>query len=631
MTRTHTFTSGRLCLTHLPLSVCLLAGRWGEGGDLVCSNLRRSSRYARDICRTTWRHLLSELFRARKINEAGDCGATRGPCRCLFSSLQSERHPQRHLVGRRHARAPVHLSGRPPGHAAPQLDAAVVAPEAAAASAKDPDHVSEVRASRPSSDRVHAAERDALLALCRLRLLRHQAHAAQAAAGRGRGAVAGHAAQRPEHRGGRLQPRNHRPAVEVVHVRGRVAGRRAGVDRGGQRPHLEVVEDDARRRHLSLGRVDPRQVPLPSARRLERPRRLAVSRVPRPERARVVRGGGHREGLEAVPLGEERDDRLVVPMLAEGRVLRRRPLGALATRRAPCALLAAGRVVSPARHVLAQVAVRVGGDLQPLAQELHRERRLAQHDDPSVHLRRVEHRVGRVERPHELRLGPLPVGPAWEVDERDAALRVLAEAEERRRVVGDGEVVVQVDQYVAVCELGEPLQQVERLPLPVARAAHGPRHVVSDPPPPRERREVGRRAGVEHTRSRRPRTPANLVPRAPADPARAVRKRPVRAKRGEVPARGLAADRLVARALLRGGVAPVVDGRRGTQRRADQAAVSEQRVRAAQPAHLTALARKGGAVHHLIETALVPRVQPHCANRSCNGGGSIPRSASNTA
>jgi len=138
-------------------------------------------------------------------------------------------------------------------------------------------------------------------------------------------------------------------------------------------------------------------------------------------------------------------------MLAEGRVLRRRPLGALATRRAPCALLAAGRVVSPARHVLAQVAVRVGGDLQPLAQELHRERRLAQHDDPSVHLRRVEHRVGRVERPHELRLGPLPVGPAWEVDERDAALRVLAEAEERRRVVGDGEVVVQVDQYVAVC------------------------------------------------------------------------------------------------------------------------------------------------------------------------------------
>mmetsp|Transcript_22593 Transcript_22593/g.66355 ORF Transcript_22593/g.66355 Transcript_22593/m.66355 type:complete len:463 (-) Transcript_22593:613-2001(-) len=321
MTRTHTFTSGRLCLTHLPLSVCLLAGRWGEGGDLVCSNLRRSSRYARDICRTTWRHLLSELFRARKINEAGDCGATRGPCRCLFSSLQSERHPQRHLVGRRHARAPVHLSGRPPGHAAPQLDAAVVAPEAAAASAKDPDHVSEVRASRPSSDRVHAAERDALLALCRLRLLRHQAHAAQAAAGRGRGAVAGHAAQRPEHRGGRLQPRNHRPAVEVVHVRGRVAGRRAGVDRGGQRPHLEVVEDDARRRHLSLGRVDPRQVPLPSARRLERPRRLAVSRVPRPERARVVRGGGHREGLEAVPLGEERDDRLVVPMLAESRVL----------------------------------------------------------------------------------------------------------------------------------------------------------------------------------------------------------------------------------------------------------------------------------------------------------------------
>jgi len=36
-----------------------------------------------------------------------------------------------------------------------------------------------------------------------------------------------------------------------------------------------------------------------------------------------VRGGGQREGLEAVPLGEEREDRLVVAVLLEARVLPR--------------------------------------------------------------------------------------------------------------------------------------------------------------------------------------------------------------------------------------------------------------------------------------------------------------------
>ena len=45
--------------------------------------------------------------------------------------------------------------------------------------------------------------------------------------------------------------------------------------------------------------------------------------VPRPDVARVVCRCGQREGLEAVPLGEEREDRLVVAVLLEARVLPR--------------------------------------------------------------------------------------------------------------------------------------------------------------------------------------------------------------------------------------------------------------------------------------------------------------------
>ena len=75
-----------------------------------------------------------------------------------------------------------------------------------------------------------------------------------------------------------------------------------------QPPHLLVV------RHV---RVEARAV----AR--QRPRDLAVARLPRPDVPPVVRGGGQREGLEAVPLGEEREDRLVVAVLLEARVLPR--------------------------------------------------------------------------------------------------------------------------------------------------------------------------------------------------------------------------------------------------------------------------------------------------------------------
>ena len=49
----------------------------------------------------------------------------------------------------------------------------------------------------------------------------------------------------------------------------------------------------------------------------------AVAGVPSPNVARVVRGGRHRERLEAVPLGEQREDRLVVPVLLKARVLAR--------------------------------------------------------------------------------------------------------------------------------------------------------------------------------------------------------------------------------------------------------------------------------------------------------------------
>ena len=268
-----------------------------------------------------------------------------------------------------------------------------------------------------------------------------------------------------------------------------------------QPPHLLVV------RHV---RVEARAV----AR--QRPRDVAVARLPRPDVPPVVRGGGQREGLEAVPLGEEGEDRLVVAVLLEARVLPRR--------------------LPRVRDELALRRPR-----EPLAQEAQREGRLAQHHEPRVELHRVEHLVGRIERVGELALGPASICPAGEVEGDDASGRVLPQAVESAQVVPDGQVVVEVHEDLLVTQRLEAAQQGVRLPPPVACASAATRRTVSLGPARRQVLQRQVRAGGDD----RPH-----LCRPAAFHSREVGELAVASEGGGVPRRVLRADRLTPAPVL---------------------------------------------------------------------------------
>eukprot|EP00967_Tisochrysis_lutea_P080202 scaffold110015_cov36-Tisochrysis_lutea.AAC.3 len=308
-------------------------------------------------------------------------------------------------------------------------------------------------------------------------------------------------------------------------------------------PHLLVVHDVH-----AVGpclRADPR--PVVGQRPLEV--RLAVARLPRPHVAHVVHCRRERVALDVPPLGDKGKDRLVVPMLSEGGVLRD---GEASRGRGQKAC--ESDAPEPPLTQTSPAAIRIRSSLPP--------RGPGTHHDACVERGGVEHGIRCTQRERRLALCPAPVGEAWEVERGDALRSLLAEAEERRGVVRQHDIVVNMHENIALRKLAQLAQHVIRLPAPPTGATSAIAAYMRSPPVLRQVFQRPAAAGVDGAVGKRRSNPRIT---RPALLRRRARKPAVRAEGAQVPSCLLPTDCLVpCSARQRAPVArmrPVVDAR----------------------------------------------------------------------